>query len=191
MTTYIYMVRHGDSLRTGVDEWTRGLSPAGEEDARRVTACLRNEGINALYSSPYLRAIHTIADLAKVLGQEITLKEDLREKVWMEGNRQLPDEDLLASLQAMYADPDYALPGGESNRECQARAVEALQEILQAHEGERVAIGTHGLVMALMMGYFAPEYDLDFLLKTTKPDIYVMAFSAGQLTGVERLIVKG
>lgn len=45
MTTYIYMVRHGDSLRTGVDEWTRGLSPEGEEDARRVTACLRNEGI--------------------------------------------------------------------------------------------------------------------------------------------------
>ncbi|KHL92477.1 phosphoglycerate mutase [Paenibacillus sp. IHB B 3415] len=191
MTTYIYMVRHGDSLRTGMDEWTRGLSPEGEEDARRVTECLRNEGIDALYSSPYIRAIHTIADLAKVLGQEITLKEDLREKVWMEGNRQLPDEDLFASLQAMYADPDFALPGGESNRECQARAVEALQEILQAHEGERVAIGTHGLVMALMMGYFAPEYDLDFLLKTTKPDIYVMAFSEGQLTGVERLIVKG
>ncbi|AIQ56617.1 histidine phosphatase family protein [Paenibacillus borealis] len=190
MTTYIYMVRHGDSLRTGVDEWTRALSPRGEEDARRVTACLRNEGIGALYSSPYIRAIHTIADLAKVLGQEITLKEDLREKVWMEGNRQLPDEDLLASLQAMYADPDYALSGGESNRECQARAVEALQEILQAHEGERVAIGTHGLVMALMMGYFAPEYDLDFLLKTTKPDIYVMAFSEGRLTGVERLVVK-
>lgn len=190
MTTYIYMVRHGDSLRTGVDEWTRGLSPAGEEDARRVTACLRHEGIDALYSSPYIRAIHTISDLAKVLGQEITLKEDLREKVWMEGNRQLPDEDLLASLQTMYADPDYALPGGESNRECQARAIEALQEILQAHEGERVAIGTHGLVMALMMGYFAPEYDLDFLLKTTKPDIYVMSFSEGQLTGVERLIVE-
>lgn len=190
MTTYIYMVRHGDSLRTGVDEWTRGLSPKGEEDARRVTACLLHEGINALYSSPYIRAIHTIADLAEVLGQEITLKEDLREKVWMEGNRQLADEDLLPALQKMYADPDFALPGGESNRECQGRAVEALQEILQAHEGERVAIGTHGLVMALMMGYFAPEYDLDFLLKTTKPDIYVMAFSEGQLTGVERLIVK-
>lgn len=191
MTTYIYMVRHGDSLRTGVDEWTRGLSPKGEEEARRVTECLRNEGIDALYSSPYLRAIHTISDLAEVLGQEISLKEDLREKVWMEGNRQLPDEGLLASLQKMYADPDFALPGGESNRECQARAVRALQEILQVHEGEKVAIGTHGLVMALMMGYFAPEYDLDFLLQTTKPDIYRMKFSGGDLTGVERLAVKG
>lgn len=190
MTTYIYMVRHGDSLRTGVDEWTRGLSPTGEEDARRVTESLRNEGINALYSSPYLRAIHTIADLAETLGQEVRLHEDLREKVWMEGNRQLPDEDLLDSLQKMYADPDYALPGGESNRECQRRAIHVLKEILHQHEGEKVVIGTHGLVMALMMGYFAPEYDLDFLLQTSKPDIYVMAFTQGQLTGVERLVVK-
>lgn len=190
-TTYIYMVRHGDSLRTGVDEWTRGLSPKGEEDARRVTECLRNEGLDALYSSPYIRAVHTIAGLAGVLGKKIILMDDLREKVWMEGNRQLPDESLPASLEQMYADPDFALPGGESNRECQARAVQALQEILRAHEGEKVAIGTHGLVMALMMSYFAPEYDLDFLLQTTKPDIYVMKFSGGELSGVERLVVQG
>jgi 2,3-bisphosphoglycerate-dependent phosphoglycerate mutase len=102
----------------------------------------------------------------------------------------LPDEDLLDSLQKMYADPDYALPGGESNRECQQRAIHVLKEILHQHEGEKVVIGTHGLVMALMMGYFAPEYDLDFLLQTSKPDIYVMAFTQGQLTGVERLVVK-
>lgn len=38
MTTYIYMVRHGDSLRTGVDEWTRGLSPKG----RRMPCRSRN-----------------------------------------------------------------------------------------------------------------------------------------------------
>lgn len=181
MTTYIYMVRHGDSLRTGVDEWTRGLSPKGEEDARRVTACLQNEGIDALYSSPYIRASDTIADLADQLGKEITHIEDLREKVWMEGNRQLPDEDLLHELQKMYADSNYALPGGESNSGCQARAVQALQEILRTHAGERVVIGTHGLVMALMLSYFAPEYDLDFLLQTTKPDIYVMEFKENEV----------
>lgn len=181
MTTYIYMVRHGDSLRTGVDEWTRGLSPKGEEDARRVTACLQNEGIDALYSSPYIRASDTIADLADQLGKEITHIEDLREKVWMEGNRQLPDEDLLHELQKMYADSNYALPGGESNSGCQARAVKALQEILRTHAGERVVIGTHGLVMALMLSYFAPEYDLDFLLQTTKPDIYVMEFKENEV----------
>ncbi|WNS41126.1 histidine phosphatase family protein [Paenibacillus sp. MMS20-IR301] len=190
MTTYIYMVRHGDSLRTGVDEWTRGLSAKGEQDAHDVTARLRNEGIDALYCSTYTRAIDTIADLAEELGEDIRLNEDLREKVWMEGNAQLADEDLDAELHKMFADPDYALPGGESNRECQARAVRVLKEILQRHEDERVVIGTHGLVMTLMMGYYAPEYNLDFLMQTRKPDIYVMAFQEGRLTGVERLAVK-
>ncbi|MEK3762495.1 histidine phosphatase family protein [Paenibacillus sp. FSL P4-0338] len=176
MTTYIYMVRHGDSLRTGVDEWTRGLSPKGEEDALRVTECLKDEGIDVLYSSPYIRAVNTIADLADQLEQEIILIDDLREKVWMEGNEQLTDDDLYLELQKIYTDPDYALPGGESNRECQARAVKALQDVLRTHAGKKVAIGTHGMVMSLMMGHFSPEYGLDFLLQTTKPDIYVMEF---------------
>lgn len=190
MTTYIYMVRHGDSLRTGVDEWTRGLSPKGEEDALRVTECLKDEGIDVMYSSPYIRAVNTIADLADKLEQDIILVNDLREKVWMEGEQQLPDGELYQVLQKMYTDPDYALPGGESNRECQTRAVKALQDILRTHEGKKVAIGTHGMVMSLMMGYYDPEYGLDFLMQTTKPDIYVMAFENGQLTGVERLVVK-
>ncbi|ETT76565.1 phosphoglycerate mutase [Paenibacillus sp. FSL R7-277] len=182
MTTYIYMVRHGDSLRTGVDEWTRGLSPKGEEDALQVTECLKDEGIDVLYSSPYIRAVDTIADLADQLEQEIILIDDLREKVWMEGNQQLSDEGLYDELQKMYTDPDYALPGGESNRECQARAVKALQEILRTHAGERVVIGTHGMVMSLMMGHFAPGYGLDFLLQTTKPDIYVMEFGEDEVS---------
>ncbi|OMF85346.1 histidine phosphatase family protein [Paenibacillus sp. FSL R7-0337] len=181
MTTYIYMVRHGDSLRTGVDEWTRGLSPKGEEDALRVTECLKDEGIDVLYSSPYIRAVNTIADLADQLEQEIILIDDLREKVWMEGNQQLTDDDLYLELQKMYTDPDYALPGGESNRECQARAVKALQDVLRTHTGKKVAIGTHGMVMSLMMGHFSPEYGLDFLLQTTKPDIYVMEFKADEV----------
>lgn len=68
--------------------------------------------------------------------------------------------------------------------------MKALQDILRTHEGKKVAIGTHGMVMSLMMGYYDPEYGLDFLMQTTKPDIYVMAFENGEWTGVERLVVK-
>lgn len=63
-----------------MDEWTRGLSPKGEEDALRVTECLKDEGIDVMYSSPYIRAVNTIADLADKLGQEIILIDDLRER---------------------------------------------------------------------------------------------------------------
>lgn len=191
MSTFIYMVRHGDSPKTGEDERTRGLSPKGEADARKVTDLLRSEGIHAFYSSPYVRAVHTIAPLAEELGQEILLNEALKEKIWMEGNLPVPEDELYPALKRMYADGDYALPGGESNNECQARAVQALKEILRKHPGDKIVIGTHGLVMALMMGYFAEEYGLDFLLQTTKPDIYKMEFTEEKLTGVERVSVPG
>lgn len=35
--------------------------------------------------------------------------------------------------------------------------------------------------MSLMMGHFSPEYGLDFLLQTTKPDIYVMEFKEDEV----------
>lgn len=191
MSTFIYMVRHGESPKTGEDERTRGLSPRGEADARKVTERLRSEGIHAFYSSPYVRAVHTIAHLAGEMDQEIILNEALKEKIWMEGNRPVPEDELYSVLEKMYDDADFALPGGESNNECQTRAVQVLKDILRKHPGERIVIGTHGLVMALMMGYFADEYGLDFLLQTKKPDIYRMEFMEEEekLISVTRLAV--
>lgn len=187
MSTFIYMVRHGESPKTGGDERERALSPKGEADARRVTARLRSEGIDAFYSSPYVRAVQTIAHLAEELGQEIVPDEALKEKIWMEGNRPLPEDELYPALRKMYADADFVIPGGESNNECQARAVHVLKDILRKHPGENIVIGTHGLVMALMMGYFSNEYGLEFLMQTTKPDIYRMEFAGEKLAGVERI----
>jgi 2,3-bisphosphoglycerate-dependent phosphoglycerate mutase len=41
--------------------------------------------------------------------------------------------------------------------------------------------------MTMMMGYFDRQYDLDFLLKTSKPDIYRMEFDEEVLIKTERL----
>ena len=48
-------------------------------------------------------------------------------------------------------------------------------------------VGTHGAVMALMMGYYDSKYDLNFLLHTSKPDIYRMEFNEQELMDVKRL----
>ncbi|MBW4081519.1 histidine phosphatase family protein [Paenibacillus sp. S150] len=191
MTTFVYMVRHGDSPKTSGDERSRGLSAQGEKDARRVTERLRNEGIHALYSSPYARAADTIAGLSGVLGKEVRPVEDLKERRWTEDDRSLKDDELYPYLENMFADPDFVLQGGtESGRACKARAVLALQEILRKHLGGRIVIGTHAMVMALMMGHFADGYGFDFLMQTTKPDIYRMEITDGQLVHVERLLLN-
>lgn len=62
--------------------------------------------------------------------------------------------------------------------ECQKRSVAVLKDTLNQHRGHKIALGTHGAVMTLMMNYFDAKYDLSFLLQTTKPDIYRMEFAA-------------
>ncbi|KTD88500.1 histidine phosphatase family protein [Paenibacillus etheri] len=188
MATFIYMVRHGESPKLpGGTERTRGLTARGEADARKITKKLRSEGIQVFYSSPYLRAIHTISGLAQEVGAEIQSVEDLREIHFSDGSKIMPDQELYPLLTTMFADPDFVPVGGESIHACQKRSVSMLQEILNKHSGQKVVIGTHGAVMTLMMNYFDAKYDLDFLLQTTKPDIYKMEFAGGTFIGVERL----
>lgn len=91
-------------------------------------------------------------------------------------------------LESMFLDPVYPLPGGESNQDCQKRAVAVLTRILGDYQGHQIAIGTHGIVMTLMMGYFNSRYGgFEFLMQTSKPDIYRMEFEEERLIEVRRL----
>ena len=186
MKTFIYMVRHGDSPKKG-NERIRGLTEKGILDAQRIMNVLKVEGINTVISSPYIRSILTVEPLAKQIGQEVLVFEDLKERIFSDGNERISDKDLLPLLDKSYLDPNFSLDGGETNTECQKRAVKVLEEILNTYKGKKVVIGTHGLVMTLMMGYYDLNYDLTFLHNTSKPDIYRMEFNGQELVDVNRL----
>ncbi|SET20764.1 histidine phosphatase family protein [Paenibacillus sp. NFR01] len=187
MITSIYMIRHGESPRTGGTEQTRGLSEKGSADAELIGERLAGEGIGIFVSSPYTRAVQTLEPLARLAGKHITTHDDLREQRFSGAVTRMPDAELMPLLNRCYADPDYALPDGESNRACQTRATAVLRDLLAAYPGQKIAIGTHGAVMALMMASYDPRYDLDFMLKASKPDVYRMDFADNQLLRVERL----
>ncbi|PWV98676.1 2,3-bisphosphoglycerate-dependent phosphoglycerate mutase [Paenibacillus cellulosilyticus] len=187
MTTYVYMVRHGQSPLTEGTERTRGLTDKGMLDASRITELLKSEGIEVFVSSPYQRAILTIQELAHDAGQEIIVYENLKEQHFSSTEIRMPDVELLPLLQQCYADPTFARPDGESNADCQQRAVTVLQELLTTYQGRKIVIGTHGAVMALMMGYYDRKYDLAFMLNTSKPDVYRMKFEGHTLLSVKRI----
>jgi 2,3-bisphosphoglycerate-dependent phosphoglycerate mutase len=188
MKTIIYMVKHGESPKLdGGNERARGLTEKGKSDAQIVTQLLKDEGIDTFISSPYSRAILTIEGLAKSLGKEIILIEQLKEVVFIGDNKILPDSEVYPLVKKMFSEPHFSLPGGESITDCQNRAVTVLKDIIGEYKGRKVAIATHGAVMIKMMGYFDPRLDLDFLLKTTKPDIYRMEFNDGILTNTDRI----
>ncbi|PEA80908.1 histidine phosphatase family protein [Bacillus pseudomycoides] len=187
MKTFIYMVRHGESPKIEENERTRGLTEKGELDTYRITDILQGEGIDVFVSSPYHRSILTIQGLAKHLGQEVIVFEDLKERIFSAEDKRISDKELLPLLQKSFSDPNFALKGGESNAVCQKRAIKVFKELLKTYRGQKIVLGTHGAVMTLMMGYYDSQYDLNFLLHTSKPDIYRMEFNGEELEEVKRL----
>ncbi|WP_314590768.1 histidine phosphatase family protein [Paenibacillus terrigena] len=187
MRTFIYMVRHGESPKIEGNERTRGLTDKGKLDAHIMTESLRDEGIDHFVSSPYRRATLTIEELAQSSGKEVIVLEELREMVFVSDDKIMPDKELYPLVQKLFSDPEYSAPGGESIITCQKRVIPALKQILKEYQGQKVVIGTHGVVMTLMMGYYDRQYDLEFLWKTSKPDIYRMEFNKDELVETQRL----
>ncbi|WP_337100036.1 histidine phosphatase family protein [Paenibacillus sp. YIM B09110] len=187
MTTTIYMVRHAESPYAEGSERTRGLSVEGKRKAEQASKLLFNEGISLILSSPYARASLTVEGLAHKLNLDIIEIEDLRERRFADDDYKILDEEFVPAVRRMFEDPSYALPGGESNLICQNRAVAVLKPLLEQHNGSKIAIGTHGNVMTLMMGYFDPYYGFEFWTRTDKPDVYKLEFEGLELKTVTRL----
>lgn len=189
MKTILYMVRHAESPYNEGNERTRGLTSIGKINAEKVTEILKDEGIDVIISSPYARAILSVEGLARQLNFEIKSYEDLRERHF--SAEDIANTELMSSIRDNFNDLDFAFPGGESNHTCQHRAITVLKTILKENEGKKIAIGTHGLVMTLMMNFFDSNYGLDFLNRITKPDIYKMIFEDLELKEVTRLWKNG
>ncbi|HDR7796310.1 TPA: histidine phosphatase family protein [Bacillus tropicus] len=187
MNTYIYMVRHGKSPKLEGSERTRGLTEKGSLDAHRVTDILKAEAIDTFISSPYKRAVLTIEKAADFYEKEVLIYENLKECMFLSEDQVISDKEVYPLVKKMFSNRDFARREGESYTDCQRRVVKVLKEILMDFQGQKIVIGTHGLVMTLMMNYFDEQYDFEFLMNTSKPDIYKMEFKEEQLMNVERL----
>ncbi|WP_145053119.1 histidine phosphatase family protein [Paenibacillus xylanexedens] len=183
MKTTVYMVRHAESPYDEGNERTRGLTAKGKADVEQVTKLLSDEGIDIILSSPYRRAVLSVEGLAQHLNLEVETFDDIRERHFSSNDV----IDLMSNIRNNFYNAEYALPGGESNADCQNRSITVLKTILKEHKGKKIAIGTHGLVMTLMMNHFDSNYGLAFLDQLKKPDIYKMQFEDLELKEVTRL----
>ncbi|GAE08515.1 histidine phosphatase family protein [Paenibacillus sp. JCM 10914] len=121
--------------------------------------------------------------MADAIGLEIMEEEDLRE-------RKLGDLHEISFADAkrkLYADRNFSLPGGESSRDAQSRAIKVINNILDQYAGKRVVIGTHGDIMTLMLNHFDARFAYEFWQGTSMPDIYRADFEQGTLVNIARL----
>ena len=154
--TNIYFVRHAEPNYNNHDDLSRELSPKGMTDRELVTAYLADKQVDVVLSSPYKRAVDTVAHFASLRDLPITTLNDFRERkvdsVWI--------DDFDAFTRNQWADFNYKLTDGETLAEVQKRNVSALQGVIERHKGKTVAIGSHGTSLSTIINYFVPQFGI-------------------------------
>ena len=142
----VYLVRHCSAAGQATD---RPLTPEGEAQALRLADFLAPLGVTRIVSSPFVRAVRSIAPLAERLGLPLETDERLAERVLSTE----PLEDWEETMRTSYVELDRALPGGETTRGGLARGVAAVEAIL-AHPAERTVAVSHGNLLSLLLGHY-------------------------------------
>ncbi|HEY1752342.1 MAG TPA: histidine phosphatase family protein [Caulobacteraceae bacterium] len=184
MTTLI-LVRHAQSAPDpGKPERDWPLSERGRRQADELAAALAELGVEALASSPYVRAVDTLRPYAEAKALPIAVDEDLRERTlggW------IPDmEELEQAIGRMHADPDYCLDGGETGRACTARFEAALARVAAAHPGRTIAVGSHGGVIGHILSRHRSDLPERFWRRIVNPHLFVFDASDGLTFRSER-----
>jgi probable phosphoglycerate mutase len=113
--------------------------------------------VDALYSSPIQRAVETAGAIGIRQGMEARILEEVAEfefGAWTGLEfEQLKNDPRWHEFN--YARDLARAPGGESMSEVQQRAVDAMRKAARKHDGETVAVVTHGDVIRALILYAA------------------------------------
>jgi alpha-ribazole phosphatase/probable phosphoglycerate mutase len=135
--------------RTDVELSERGLEHAGE-----IAASLASEAIAAIYASPLKRALETAAPLARMLGLDPVIVDDLRELDFGELEGLTVGQAAArypAQAHWMTSPAGARFPGGESVFALGDRAGRAARGIADVHTGEAVAVFSHAVVIRAIL----------------------------------------
>ena len=196
MSTQILFIRHGET------DWNRikriqghidiPLATTGFEQAQRLARRIANEvkegaRLDAIYSSDLQRARQTAQPIADALGLPLQLAEvcasvptvHFRGTTATRSRVRFPDE--YAHWQTR--DPGFAPPAGESQRTLYHRVLHAIEPIVAAHPGGRIACVAHGGVLDCVRRFAAGltlDAPRDYALLNTS--VNVVDFDGGKAT---------
>jgi probable phosphoglycerate mutase len=167
----IIMVRHALPVRieleTGIAD--PELSAEGHEQSKKMAAYLASENIDAVYASPLRRARETAQPLIEQLGIQYEICEGVAE-FDRNSNEYVPAEELRATndprwQKMMKGEWDETADSPEVFRD---RVISSINELIERHPGEKVAVVCHGgvinqylayvLGIDTQMGFFYPQY---------------------------------
>lgn len=151
MKTIIYIIRHAKSIANdtglfgGITDYP--LSKDGLKQAEDLSNRLSNIMIDAIYSSPLIRAIDTIKPTANKLDKEIIIIPELKEINVGKWENIMRDE-----LRKIYPDTNKkideteyydGIKGQEKTEDVANRMIKAIQKISEENEGKNVIVTSH------------------------------------------------
>ena len=153
--TDILIIRHGQTA-WNTQKRLQGhsdipLNENGRLQAVTLAEILRDEPLDAIFSSDLQRAYQTAYEIAKIHNLPVHQDRSFRERCYgiCEG---MKDGEIRKAYPESYkawyaADPDHFFPDGErkteSPRQFHHRAVNAIREAVTRYPGKKIAIVTH------------------------------------------------
>ncbi len=144
------------------------LSDRGQRQAELLAGFVTAQKIDAIFSSPQLRARQTAAAVADAVGLPVVVDDSLAE-FDRTSPTYIPIEEMRATKDAKFMamlDDDFGLYGIDMN-EFKRQVVTGVEAIIEAHPSKRVLAFCHGGVINAYIGhilgvprnmFFSPDY---------------------------------
>jgi alpha-ribazole phosphatase len=160
--TELILIRHGETDWNLEGRYTGHsdipLNECGIQQAKQIAASLRRVHLDAIYSSDLTRAQQTAQILSMETGAPLDIDPRLREINQGEWEGMLFQDIRARYSQAVHERRirplDVAAPGGETVRQVRKRVLQAMDMILHEHPQGRIALVSHGLVLALIKVHY-------------------------------------
>ena len=147
----VYLVRHGQTA-WNVGEIFRGradipLDETGKHEAHLAGETLKDETLQAVYSSPLSRSMETADNIAKFHDISVTPLDAIVDISYGEweglGNQEVQQK--YPELHALWLSEPHKVifPGGESLDEVRSRTMAALENLLVKHQDENFVLVAH------------------------------------------------
>ncbi len=159
--TKVYLVRHaeaeGNLYRRAQGQYNSTITDRGYRQIAALAERFKKIKIDAVYASDLWRTRTTALSVCMPHELPLNLAPEFREVrmgVWEDHTWAWIEHTNAAGLKCFNTDAqNWQIEGGETLLEVRDRAYAKLKELVKAHDGETIAIFSHGMCLRMLVGH--------------------------------------
>jgi 2,3-bisphosphoglycerate-dependent phosphoglycerate mutase len=166
----VLLIRHCEA--NGLREPDDDLTELGLEQAKTLATHLTQFSIDRVISSPYRRALRTIAPFIEASGLALELDQRIAERALSPDPFPIRDE-WLGFVRRTFEDFEFSHPEGESSGAALKRGWAAVAEAL-ADQNQMTALVSHGQFSSILLTSIDAAFGFEGWRAMTNPDVFLI-----------------